>query len=259
MEISSQYCDLDDEKFFFSFFRDITKQKQTDDEIRKADIYLNAMGDALIVLDIERNVIKLNTVAMNLFGYSQKEIPGLTFEQLFPEKEHVKHYKKMKTVIEGSKLKPFETFGITKDGKEIPILLSGTTIKNSAGENMGFVGVCKDITERKQAENALKESEEKFRNIFDNANIIIWGTYADGKIKIFNKEAERVIGYSQEEALGMINMSLHPPEEREEIIEKFKRHKEGVLKKDLELGIYTKDGKRLKVLLAQATFKDADG
>jgi PAS domain S-box-containing protein len=117
----------------------------------------------------------------------------------------------------------------------------------------------KEVSRCKLVENELRVSEEKFKKIFDNANIIIWGCYADGKIKIFNKEAERVMGYSQEEALGMINMSLHPPDEREEILEKFKRHKEGVLKKDLELGIYTKDGKRLEVLLAQATFKDAAG
>jgi PAS domain S-box-containing protein len=117
----------------------------------------------------------------------------------------------------------------------------------------------KEVSRYKQVENELRFSEEKFKKIFNNANIIIWGCYADGKIKIFNKEAERVMGYSQEEALGMMNMSLHPPEEREEIIEKFKRHKEGVLKKDLELGIYTKDKKRINVLLAQATFKDATG
>lgn len=117
----------------------------------------------------------------------------------------------------------------------------------------------KEVSRCKQMESELRVSEEKFKKIFDNANIIIWGCYADGEIKIFNKEAERVMGYSQEEALGMINMSLHPPEEREEILDKFRRHKEGVTKRYLELGIYTKDGKRLKVLLAQATFKDATG
>jgi PAS domain S-box-containing protein len=91
-------------------------------------------------------------------GYSEEDISGLTFEKLFPAGEHERHYVEMKIGIETGKVRAFETLVLTKDGKEIPVLLSGTAMTNTLGELTGFVGVCRDITERQQAEEALQKA-----------------------------------------------------------------------------------------------------
>ncbi len=116
-----------------------------------------------------------------------------------------------------------------------------------------------EITERKKAEEDLKKSEEKFRSIFNNANIMIFGTDSKGNLQYFNKKAEKVLGYSQKEAIGMNNMLLHPPEQRKEILEKFRVHVSGKLKENLELGYITKSGKRLVGSMAQTIFTDSTG
>ena len=102
-----------------------------------------------------------------------------------------------------------------------------------------------NIVKHKMAEEALKDSEQRFKSVFDHANIMIFGTDKKGTIKYINKNAEEVLGYSPGEALGMNNMILHPPEQREEIVKKFQVHVSGELKDNLELEYITKSGKRL--------------
>jgi PAS domain S-box-containing protein len=212
----------------------IIKHKHTEDEVRKANTYINAMGDALIVLDMERNVIHLNAAGINLFGYSQKEMLCLTFEQLFPEREHVEHYKKMKAVIEDYELKPFETFGITKDGKEIPILLSGTIMKNTEGENIGFVGVCKDITEQKQLETERKIYKEKVLEAQKHAYIGTMGAIVAHQLNqpltTINMRLGKALEISKEkenrhhEVLNNIEKSLSEAKKAASIIQKFRQY-----------------------------------
>ncbi|VAX09517.1 hypothetical protein MNBD_GAMMA26-305 [hydrothermal vent metagenome] len=115
------------------------------------------------------------------------------------------------------------------------------------------------VTERSQVELALADSEARFRSLFESANVMIWGTYEDGMICVFNEEAERVLGYTKEEALELENLELHPPEERDEAVEKFAAHRDGIEDNDLEFGLYTKDGRRLIGNASQGSFKDSSG
>ena len=62
--------------------------KNKDEKLREYKAYIDAMGDTLIVLTLERKVIKLNKTAIQLLGYTEEDIPHLSFETIFPEKEH---------------------------------------------------------------------------------------------------------------------------------------------------------------------------
>ena len=134
---------------------------EKDEKIRKYEAYMDAMGDTLIVLNMQRKVIELNKAAIQLLGYKEEEIPHLCFETIFPEKEHAKHYAEMKMAIETGTVRPFETLLFTKNEEEVPVLISGTLLRDVRNEPIGFVGVCKDITRRKLSEEKLQKAHNE--------------------------------------------------------------------------------------------------
>ena len=92
-----------------------------------------------------------------MLRYTEEDIPYLYFETIFPEKEHGQHYAKMKTALDTETVRPFESLVLTKNGEEIPVLVSGTALKDARNEPIGFVGVCRDITELKRMEEASRK------------------------------------------------------------------------------------------------------
>ncbi len=126
--------------------------KEKGETLSKYKTYIDVMGDALIVLNMERKVIKLNKTAIQLLRYTEEDIPNLCFETIFPEKEHGQHYAEMELALDTGTVRPFETLVLTKNGEEIPVLFSGTALKDDRNEPIGFVGVCRDITEFKRLE-----------------------------------------------------------------------------------------------------------
>ncbi|MBN1437209.1 MAG: PAS domain S-box protein [Sedimentisphaerales bacterium] len=150
-------------------YEDITERKQAEDEIRKNEVYLETMGDALLVVNNELKVIKVNNATAALWGYSIEELLTMSFEDLFPQRYHNKHYLLMQEALAG-KVTNFETIIITKDKKEITTLLSARVLNNDKGEFTGFVGVLRDITDRKEFENELKHAKDEVEQINVNLN-----------------------------------------------------------------------------------------
>ncbi|MEE9459497.1 MAG: cache domain-containing protein, partial [Candidatus Bathyarchaeia archaeon] len=131
--------------------------KEKGEKLSKYKTYIDAMGDALIVLNMERKVIKLNKAAIQLLRYTEEDISHLYFETIFPEKEHGQHYAEMKTALDTGTVRPFESLVLTKNGEEIPVLFSGTALKDARNEPIGFIGVCRDITVHKRMEEASRK------------------------------------------------------------------------------------------------------
>jgi PAS domain S-box-containing protein len=125
--------------------RDITDRRKTEKALREAAVYMDAMGDALIVLNMQREVIRLNRAATILLGYTEEELRGMSFENIFPEREHRKHYEEMEMAVKTGTVRPVETVVVTKQGEEVTVMLSGTVMKDDSGEPAGFVGVCRNI------------------------------------------------------------------------------------------------------------------
>jgi PAS domain S-box-containing protein/putative nucleotidyltransferase with HDIG domain len=91
---------------------------------------------------------------------------------------------------------------ITKDGRRIPVELSAAVMKDAHGKSTGIVIIARDITERKQAEGALQESEERLRLVVQNMPIMLDAFDADNNIIVWNQECKRVTGYSAKEIIG---------------------------------------------------------
>lgn len=188
---------------------DITARKKIEENIRKSSIFIDAMGDSLIVLNMKKEIVLINRAGRKLLGYTKNEINGLSFKELFPFREHKKHDKEMKMALETETTRIFETDFITKDGKERPVLISGRVLKDSEGLNEGFIGVFKDITIQKQNDENLKI----FQNAINQSTDSIFITDLEGSIKYANNAFENITGYTTAEVLekspSLLNSSIH--------------------------------------------------
>ena len=108
--------------------------------------------------------------------------------------------------------------------------------------SLRMVGTAQDVTERVQVENALVESEEKYRELIENANDIIYTLGLSGQFTSLNKAGERITGYTREEALQMKIADVIRPDDAERVRQRIAQNLAGASLPDFELEIFAKDG-----------------
>ncbi len=175
----------------------------------------------LAVIDAKGNIVTWNQAAEDISGYSGKEVIGENFiwKQLYPESDYRKKITGIITTIVSEKqfFTNFETVIIVKDGGSKTISWNTRAIPHEQGVPDRFVAIGIDITERKKAENALRESEERYRMLFQNTNegIVVHGFTPEGLPTSFtdvNNIACRQLGYSREEMLTLSVKDIDAPE-----------------------------------------------
>jgi PAS domain S-box-containing protein len=182
---------------------------------------LYSIGDAVITTDKSGKIKYMNPVAELLTGWAEKEAKGYFIEDVFKiinEETRAKVENPVVKVLREGLVVGLanHTLLISKDGLEIPIADSGAPIKDENGEIIGIVLVFRDQTAERVILNALKESEEKYRQIFESANVGKSITKPSGKISV-NKAFCDMLGYSEEELQNKTWQELTPPEEIETI------------------------------------------
>jgi PAS domain S-box-containing protein len=149
---------------------------------------LASSPDAIIISDLNGNIVDCNEATLRLTGYSSKEeIVGKSSFEFIAEKDRERALKNLEKTFSQGTTKNLEYALLKKGKKEYQGELSASVLKDSSGNLVGFVAVLRDITERKIAEEALKESEEKYRNLFENARDVIVTFDLRGNVTSVNK------------------------------------------------------------------------
>ena len=159
--------------------------------------------DAITVSDLNGNIVECNQATLDMGGFlSKDEVIGKSALEFIAKKDRERAMENLKKTLEQDSVKNIEYTFLAKDGRVYPAELSASVIKDSSGNATGFVAITKDITERKQMEEALKRSEEKFRSIFESANDCMIYLDKSGRILDVNRKALEVFGGSRKEVLG---------------------------------------------------------
>ena len=184
-------------------------------------VTLSSIGDAVITTDTKGSITYLNPVAVSLTGWTQEEAAGIPLELVFKiineETRQTVENPATRALREGLVMGlANHTLLIAKDGTERAIDDSAAPIRNANGEVAGVVLVFRDVTDRREAERALRESEERFRLLVEGAeDYAIFMLDPKGNITSWNPGAERIKGYSAEEIIGQHFSCFYPPEKVE--------------------------------------------
>lgn len=212
---------------------DITKKKKAELEIKRMYALQQAILDSSIYMIISTDlsgVIQIfNKSAEKNLGYSASEIVGKQTPMIFHDANEIKNHaialtKELRTHVAVG----FETFiakaklgipdenewtYIRKDGSSFSVMLCITPLYNQNKEVSGFVGIVRDISERKQFQQSIKESEERFHVLFENATDSIVTMDTIGTIHSFNRASEEMFQYTLHDIWGKsIHQLIHDKE-----------------------------------------------
>lgn len=203
--------------------------------------------DAIVVFDQEGAIIRVNSLAEALFGYQLDELIGKPIDMLLPEwlgerngesrsasflKAHVS------TTREGLDLK-----ALRKDGGVFPASITMGPL--GTGADVVVVSIVRDITARKRMEETIRSSEQRYRELFEYANDIIYTHDLDGNFSSLNDAGRQVMGYTIEEILSMSLADVVSPEDREKAGQIIGRHNGDDGAATYQLEMVAKDGKHI--------------
>jgi len=239
-------------------------KKEKPETTLAAEAILEAIPDAFIVLDINGVILSVNSTFIKMFGYKPEERIGKSFNELTEslKAEDIERFMKLLgELIETGKVEPVETVIGTKDGKEVPISVTYSLIKDAEGNPKNIIAMLRDITELKR----LQEKEKEVATITERASIIdamVDGVLVhdlDGRIVSINKALEDMTGYKLEENVGKSFSEFLKPEDlkmvKAALLELSEKDKVG----PIELIFSTKDGRDIPIQAINSLIKDAQG
>jgi len=233
--------------------RDITERKKSEEKLRQSEERYKALFDSSVigtlVLDAETMQVMMgNEAAMKIFGFnSLEEGACVNVLDFVPQDDRELNFELIKReLFEQDSRQTYDVRAVTKDGREIWINVTGVPMMYK-GRLTGMVTFT-DITERKQAEEALRQSEENYRALFDSSVIGTIVLDADTvRVAMANRAATEIFGFSSvEEIQGLDPLDYIRPEDKDRVVELALSN---LLAQDsrqvYELGAFTKDGREI--------------
>ncbi len=247
-ELCTTYLEMDGGQFIV-FMKDITERQlfltALQESEKKFRTLFEASKDAIILSDVSGNINLLNCAAEEMFGYGPGELIGHPLTILMPEEYHHEHLEGMKRVSTTDQSayvsQILEFKGVKKNGDEFPLELNITWWE--IGGKTYYSGIIRDITKRKNAERALRESEAKLNAIFHAAQDGI--LVADAVTKMFltgNKRICEMLGYGLNEISTLGVQDIHPPNELAFVIKQFERQANKEIEVAQDTPVLRKDG-----------------
>jgi PAS domain S-box-containing protein len=223
-------------------------------EIQESEQRFKAMSasaqDAIIVTDNDGQVTFWNEAAERIFGYAKQDTLGEKVQRLVAPQRYHDDYRRFFETPTTANQEPavgstFELMAMKQDGTEFPVEVSLSTAMLRG--RLHIIGIIRDISDRKRAERALRESEERYRDLFENAHDLIQSVTPDGRFLYVNRAWRETLGYSKEAVSDLSLFDIIHPDSRPHFMEVLQRVMAGEDARNVEATFIAKDGRELVV------------
>ncbi|MCA1718874.1 MAG: PAS domain S-box protein, partial [Actinobacteria bacterium] len=245
--------------------RDITERKQVEEALRKSEARHRAVvdtaSDAILTMTTNGLIHSFNPAAERIFGYTAEEAAGQPLRMLMPERFRSPHEAGFRRYLGGGEAHvvnkgPVELAGLRKNGEEFPLELSLGEMREEG--DILFTGIIRDITERKQAEEDLRQAEEQYRRLIETVQEGIGFITQEGVITYCNEAYAEIFGLAPEELTGKSLLDFLDEEEEEKVLRQRDLRLEGV-RSTYEFCITTVDGVRKDLSATGSPITNPDG
>jgi|GEM_PF-1067739 len=203
---------------------DITDRKQAEEALRESEAQyrgiFNSTTDSFLIFDHKGNIIEANPQACKMYGYSYEELIQLSGKDLV-HSDCYQIFDEFKRAVETKREYEAESIDIRKDGTPFNIKVRGTGFDHKGKPHL--LAVIRDVTEEKQAEETLLESEEKYRTILESIEDGYFEVDIAGNFTFFNDSLCKILGYSKDELMGINNRQYTDEESAKKLYQTFNK------------------------------------
>jgi PAS domain S-box-containing protein len=240
---------------------DITPRIRAEEALRFSEAKFRRLAQSNIIgvmtVDLRGSIIEANDAFLEMIGYTQEELiaGNINWRELTPAEHLPKDLLAVEQLHQTGVCTPFEKEYIRQDGSRVPILVGGAMLEGSQDKTICFV---LDLSDRKQAEAALQETNQTLEALIQACPLAITVFNFDGKVKLWNPSAERIFGWSEQEAVGNFIPSV-PEDKRDDFLANLDTISQGKELAGMEARRQKKDGSSIDVALWAALLHDAKG
>jgi PAS domain S-box-containing protein len=237
-----------------AILRDVTEMEMAEKTLRESERkyrqLMEQASEGIFVVDQKTRYLDVNPAGLEMVGYSLEELRGMTITDLMPPGEFEKVPSRFSEILSGKTVVSERTLR-RKDGSLFQAELTAKLMPDG-----NVLATKRDITDRKRLEDALGESEKKYRSLFESAgDAIFLADAVTGNLVDCNRKAEELVGRSKNEIIGMHQSQLHPPDKAEEYKRLFKNHIETGRNISEDVVVVHKDGRHIHVGIRVAVFE----
>lgn len=254
----------DNSTLFYNTFYDVTARKKTEEDLRESERRFRELADLLpqtiFEINLKGNFTFTNRYGLESSGYTQEDIKkGLNALRLFvPEdRQHLKEIIERK--LAGEKLGEHEYTAMRKDGSRYPVLIYSNPIIYDH-KVVGLRGIVLDITDLKQAEETIRESESKYRSVVETSPDVILMTTLNGTILMANQQGAVMAGFvDADEITGRNVFDFFGEKDRKRALDNMRRLLSFGHIRDIEFAFLKPDGAQIPADLSSSLIVDENG
>jgi PAS domain S-box-containing protein len=245
---------------------DVTERRRMEASLVESEArlrtYVESASEGIVVVDRDGRIEFVNAKTEEMFGYTRAELIGQTMEILVPEESRAAHVAHRAAFVAGGQMRPMGTGrdlrGRHKDGTVFPVEVGLSRAPVAGGHaQIAFIN---DITTRKLSEAALKESEQRFRNMVETTSDWVWEIDENCVYTYVSPQVRGMLGYAPEEILGKTPFDLMPPDEAQRVFAFFQEFaREAKPISGLENTVLDRSGKPVVLETNGVPFFDARG
>jgi two-component system cell cycle sensor histidine kinase/response regulator CckA len=241
---------------------EMTENTKADNALKEIEARYSALFDrsleSVYIHDFNGNFIDVNQATLDILGYTREELLSMSFVSMITEDQYPLAIKVREDILKNGHQRGTSIYKVKKkDGSFVHLETKGALIFRE-GEPYAIQGVARDITERKETEEALRQSEQKYRNIFENVSDFLYVHDMEGKFLETNLSSKADIGYTAEDIAGMNITDLMPDQYKpffREYMEDLKKNR----KQEGLISILTKEGRERVVEYKNIIVMDSSG